>query len=425
MTGWVTAAGGAWNATIVAEYVTHRGEVLQTFGLGAVISEAATRADFHTLAAAVLLMSVVVVTFNRLVWRPTYQLAADALLAQQVRDAVADDSALCELRGVQKWFDRGTGKPLRVLEDINLELRPREVMCLIGPSGCGKSTILRICAGLIKPSKGEVRYHGQKLSGLDAGCRHRVPGLRALPLDDRARQCRGGAARPQRAGRRGEPRRAQRDPHGRPRGFRARLPARAVRWHEAAGRHGASPLGRPRDAVHGRAVQPGGCPDRRGPAGRDPADLAARRAQSLEHPDGQPRLEGGRLHGRPDRGALGQPGPDTHRDREPTPPPPRHALAGVPGARRSDPRRDHLDRAARRRRQHRGEPPSSRTRSSRSRAPRAATSSLSSTISRRGPAVPTSSSSPPRRRRLSTGWFAWSRPPRCSTSSTPRGGSSS
>jgi NitT/TauT family transport system permease protein len=75
VTGWVTAAGGAWNATIVAEYVTHRGEIMKTFGLGAVISEAATQADFRTLAAAVLLMSAVVVTFNRLVWRPTYQLA--------------------------------------------------------------------------------------------------------------------------------------------------------------------------------------------------------------------------------------------------------------------------------------------------------------------------------------------------------------
>jgi NitT/TauT family transport system ATP-binding protein len=80
-----------------------------------------------------------------------------------------NESALCELRGVQKWFDRGTGKPLRVLEDINLELRPNEVMCLIGPSGCGKSTILRICAGLIKASKGEVRYHGEKLHTLTPG----------------------------------------------------------------------------------------------------------------------------------------------------------------------------------------------------------------------------------------------------------------
>jgi NitT/TauT family transport system permease protein len=75
VTGWVTAAGGAWNATIVAEYVTHRGEVLKTFGLGAVISEAASRADFHALAAAVLLMSLIVVSFNRLVWRPAYELA--------------------------------------------------------------------------------------------------------------------------------------------------------------------------------------------------------------------------------------------------------------------------------------------------------------------------------------------------------------
>jgi len=75
VTGWVTAAGGAWNATIVAEYVTHRGQVLTTFGLGAMVSEAATHADFHMLAAAVLLMSVLVVTFNRLVWRPLYHLA--------------------------------------------------------------------------------------------------------------------------------------------------------------------------------------------------------------------------------------------------------------------------------------------------------------------------------------------------------------
>jgi NitT/TauT family transport system permease protein len=75
VTGWVTAAGGAWNATIVAEYVTHRGEILRTTGLGATVSAAAARADFATLAAAVLLMSLIVVTFNRLVWRPLYHLA--------------------------------------------------------------------------------------------------------------------------------------------------------------------------------------------------------------------------------------------------------------------------------------------------------------------------------------------------------------
>ena len=66
---------------------------------------------------------------------------------------------ICELKGIQKSFDRGTGKPLRVLEDINLDIRANEVVALIGPSGCGKSTILRIFAGLISASKGKVFYH--------------------------------------------------------------------------------------------------------------------------------------------------------------------------------------------------------------------------------------------------------------------------
>jgi NitT/TauT family transport system permease protein len=76
VTGWVTAAGGAWNASIVAEYVTYKGKTLTTFGLGAAVSQAAERADFAELAAAVLVMSLVVVVFNRLVWRRCYRLAS-------------------------------------------------------------------------------------------------------------------------------------------------------------------------------------------------------------------------------------------------------------------------------------------------------------------------------------------------------------
>jgi NitT/TauT family transport system permease protein len=76
VTGWVTAAGGAWNASIVAEYVTYQGATLSTFGLGAAVSEAAERAQFAELAAAILVMSLVVVTFNRLVWRRCYRLAS-------------------------------------------------------------------------------------------------------------------------------------------------------------------------------------------------------------------------------------------------------------------------------------------------------------------------------------------------------------
>ena len=76
VTGWVTAAGGAWNASIVAEYVTYKGSTLTTFGLGAAVSVAAEGARFAELAAAIVVMSLIVVTFNRIVWRRCYQLAS-------------------------------------------------------------------------------------------------------------------------------------------------------------------------------------------------------------------------------------------------------------------------------------------------------------------------------------------------------------
>lgn len=75
VTGWVTAAGGAWNASIVAEYVTFKGEVFSAQGLGAQISLAAEKADFPALAASVVTMSALVVLFNRAVWRRLYALA--------------------------------------------------------------------------------------------------------------------------------------------------------------------------------------------------------------------------------------------------------------------------------------------------------------------------------------------------------------
>jgi NitT/TauT family transport system permease protein len=75
VTGWITAAGGAWNASIVSEYVTFRGHREAAFGLGARLSVAAEAADFPALAASVVVMSAVVVVFNRLVWRPLADLA--------------------------------------------------------------------------------------------------------------------------------------------------------------------------------------------------------------------------------------------------------------------------------------------------------------------------------------------------------------
>ncbi|MBI3407890.1 MAG: ABC transporter permease subunit [Planctomycetes bacterium] len=77
VTGWVTAAGGAWNASIVSEFVTFHGEVQTAWGLGSQISLALTEAppNFPLLAASTLVMCVVVVVFNRTVWRYCYHLA--------------------------------------------------------------------------------------------------------------------------------------------------------------------------------------------------------------------------------------------------------------------------------------------------------------------------------------------------------------
>jgi NitT/TauT family transport system permease protein len=75
ITGFVTASGGAWNASIVAEYFKFRGHTYLTTGLGAVISSATDTGNTRVLLAATILMAAMVVTINRLVWRRLYQLA--------------------------------------------------------------------------------------------------------------------------------------------------------------------------------------------------------------------------------------------------------------------------------------------------------------------------------------------------------------
>jgi NitT/TauT family transport system permease protein len=77
ITGAMTASGGAWNASIVAEYVHFGAETSQTVGIGALIAEAAARGEYTLLLGSSLSMAVAVMSINRLVWRRLYQRAEE------------------------------------------------------------------------------------------------------------------------------------------------------------------------------------------------------------------------------------------------------------------------------------------------------------------------------------------------------------
>jgi NitT/TauT family transport system permease protein len=75
ITGFLTASGGAWNASIVAEYFRFQGRTITTTGLGAVISQATDGDNVRVLLGATVAMALIVVTINRLVWRRLYAVA--------------------------------------------------------------------------------------------------------------------------------------------------------------------------------------------------------------------------------------------------------------------------------------------------------------------------------------------------------------
>jgi NitT/TauT family transport system ATP-binding protein len=66
---------------------------------------------------------------------------------------------LISVNGLGKEFPRNGNPPIRVLEDLSLEIEERQILGVIGPSGCGKSTLLNIISGLIPATKGDVIRH--------------------------------------------------------------------------------------------------------------------------------------------------------------------------------------------------------------------------------------------------------------------------
>ncbi|GER94697.1 ABC transporter permease [hot springs metagenome] len=77
VTGLITATGGAWNASIVSEYVTFGGETMKTRGLGSLISESTVSGDFGLLLVSTVVMAFIVVCVNRLVWKRMFAIAQE------------------------------------------------------------------------------------------------------------------------------------------------------------------------------------------------------------------------------------------------------------------------------------------------------------------------------------------------------------
>ena len=82
-------------------------------------------------------------------------------LAPVQRETGATDAAVVQVRGVHKVYDTGT----EALRDINLDFPRGALTSLLGPSGCGKTTLLKIIAGLIEATSGEVFVNGRRVTG--------------------------------------------------------------------------------------------------------------------------------------------------------------------------------------------------------------------------------------------------------------------
>lgn len=78
-------------------------------------------------------------------------------------------ATLIEVEHVTQQYAVPDGPDMTVLDDVNLSVRAGEFLAILGPSGSGKSTLLRIIAGLVRATRGQVRYLGQPIAGVNPG----------------------------------------------------------------------------------------------------------------------------------------------------------------------------------------------------------------------------------------------------------------
>ena len=237
-TGAITASGGSWNASIVAEWVKWKDQTVAAHGVGAYIAQATDKGDFPRIVLGVAMMSIVVTLFNRLFWRRLYALRRTPL--QPLRPPMLDLAAapLLEVSHVSQSFAKGSGeRGAPILEGRLADAALRRDRRAARPLGLRQ---VDAAAHHLRPDaarpKATVTLDGKPVDGPAEGVAMVFQSFALFPVADRARQCRDRPARHRRQRDRDAQARAEGDRHHRPRRLRERLSQGAVRRHAPARR---------------------------------------------------------------------------------------------------------------------------------------------------------------------------------------------
>ena len=195
VTGLITAAGGAWNATIVAETLAYKGKTLETFGLGSMITRSTQHGQFSPArrGSARHVGGSHRAQPNRLA--APLQAGRIALRSQPVTAMTAatapsapPDPSIAAAAHVSKSYQDEAGRSRVILHDIDFEVRRGETVAILGPSGCGKSTLLRILIGPDPAERGGRDGPRAAAGGHPPGRCRRLPEFRAASLALRRRE---------------------------------------------------------------------------------------------------------------------------------------------------------------------------------------------------------------------------------------------